>query len=187
MRRINFVLGLAAVLVVGIVSTGSASAQNFLASEASALKAEKVKPQIFITNAGTVECTALKVNGGTSKAGSSTEQLALIKYEKCTAFGFVSVTITEADYNFLANGSTDILNKITITTTGCVVEVPAQKVGTVAYKNVGKNIELVPNVSSISYSATGSLCAKTGSGTNGTYTGTSEVSLTGGGTISWDS
>jgi hypothetical protein len=188
MRIIKISLGLVAMLLVGIVSTGSALAagEQFLASESSALEATKVKSQVFVTNAGTVTCTALKILSGTSTAGASTEQLALVDYEKCTAFGFVSVTISPADYDFNANGKVNILKLISIKTTGCEVSVPAQTVGTVAYKNVGKNIELVPAVEKIKYTAEGSTC-KEDSGENGKYTGTSEVTLKGGGTISWDS
>lgn len=185
MRIIKISLGLAAVLLLGIVSTGVASASNFLATEASKLKATKVKEQIFITNAGTVNCSAITILSGTSTTGSSTEQLALVDYSSCTAFGFVTVTISPADYDFLANGAVNILHLISIKTTGCEVSVPPQEVSSVVYKNVGKNIELVPNVSAIKYTTHGSTCENK-SGSNGTYTGTSEVTLEGGGTISWD-
>jgi hypothetical protein len=188
MRIVHVCVGLAAVLLVGITSTGSALAANeqFLASEASKLLAQNVKTQTFITNAGTLSCTGLKVLAGTSHAPSSTEQLVLFDYEKCTAFGFVSITISPVDVDLRANGEADILHLWSLKTTGCEMSIPAQTVGTIAYKNVGKNIELVPAMKGLKYTAEGSIC-KGDSGSNGTMTGTWELMLEGGGTISWDS
>jgi hypothetical protein len=188
MRIVKVCVGLVAILLVGIASTGSALAagEEFLASEASKLIAQKVKNQVLVTNAGTMTCTGLKTLAGTSTAGSSTEQLVLIDYEGCTAFGFVNVTVSPVDLDLQANNDAKILKLWSIKTTGCEVSIPVQSVSQIIYSNLGKNIEVAPAISDLAYTAEGSVCKKD-SGGNGTFKGPWELSLEGGGTLSWDS
>lgn len=181
MKRIKLGLGLVAVLVFSIAATATgASAQSFLSSTVAKLLSEKVATQVFTTEAGVTECSEAVVTAGESSGTETTEQQATIEYKKCTAFGFISVTISPAEYDFLAGGKVIIEKEITITTTGCKVSVPAQEVGTVTYSTSGNNIKLEPNVSGIKYTGSGSLCKKTGTFSNGTYTGNSEVMIAGG-------
>lgn len=181
--RLKLGIALVAALVFAFAATASASATGFLTTVSkAAILSTKEKVQIFTTNEGTVECSKLATTGTTGNTGEeAASQKAVVKYESCTAFGFVEVNISPADYNFLSNGEVEIEKVIDIEVPliGCKVEVPAQKVKSVAYSNSGSNILLTPNVKEIHYTATGG-CSDDGSFTNGTYTGTSEVMIASG-------
>jgi hypothetical protein len=180
MRSIKIGLGLAAVLVFGIAMTASASASSFLSSAKEKLLSTNVADQVFVTEAGTTECTKAPITAGESTGAEAAEQAATIKYEGCTAFKIAEVTISPAEYLFLANGEVHIQKLISIKVIGCEVSVPAQGVNKVDYATKGNNILLEPLVTGILYTASGSLCAKTGEFKNGTYKGHAEVMIANG-------
>jgi hypothetical protein len=191
MRIVNLLklgVGIVAALMLSIAMTASASAAEFLASKVEKLLAEKVSTQVFVTHAGTVECNTVNILAGTT-ALQSAEQLALVDYEKCTAFGFIEVTISPAHYTFLANGTVHILKLIKIFTraNGCEVSVPVQSTNKVDYKTNGNNILIEPLVTGILYTQNAN-CAGHGQGSllhNGTYKGHLEVMIPNG-TLKFD-
>jgi hypothetical protein len=178
MRSIKLGLGIVAVLIFSVAMTASASASlAFLSSAKEKLLSANVAEQVFVTEAGTTECSKATITAGESSGGEATEQAATIKYEGCLAFGFAEVTISPAEYIFLASGEVHIAKLISIKTIGCEVSVPAQLVGKVDYATKGNNILLEPLVTGILYTGSGTLCSKTGEFKNGTYKGHSEVMI----------
>lgn len=184
MRAIKLGLGLVTVLVFSIAMTASASAAEFLSSKPEALLAENVSTQVFKTDQGNVECGKVNILAGTT-ALKSTDQLALVDYENCKAFG-APAEISTAHYLFLANGEVHVLKLIHINVplVGCLISVGIQKTNKVTYKTNGKNLLLEPEVSGISYTAA-SGCIPSGSATDGTYKGHLEVMIPNG-TVSFD-
>jgi hypothetical protein len=185
MRYIGAV-GLAAMATLALLSAvaGTASAETtmFFASKTGNLSAAKVKTQVFVFEAGTVECAAAKITAGEAIEGLAEDQKVKIKYESCVAFGFVSATFSEVEYFIGADKLTKILKPFTITATGCTVSVPEQM--RLEYNgpwaNKEKAVEWVPQAKGIEYSDSGALCAKVGTFANGTATGTMEIVLAGG-------
>lgn len=156
--------------------------ERFYGSAEEKLLTTKVQTQVFSTEEGTVECTEAIVASGTSSTAASASQLAELKYGKCTAFGLVSAEISPADYVFEANGEVHIekLIKFFAPALGCEVSVPAQSAKEIKYDDNDGNIELLPKVTGILYTAN-SKCTKPGEFKNGTYTGNSEVMIAKGG------
>jgi hypothetical protein len=177
MRRVGLGFVLAAVLVFGTAMTASASAQSFLSSTKAKLESLNVAEQVFATSDGTIECKKAAITAGESPGAEAAEQAATIKYEECTAFGFIETTISPAEYIFQANGEVEIGKLISIKTIGCEVIVPAQAVSKVDYATKGNNILLEPLVTGIKYTTSGILCSPIGTFSNGTYRGHSEVKV----------
>jgi hypothetical protein len=192
MRTVNLLklgVGIVAALMLSIAMTASASAAEFLSNKAGEkLLAEKVATQVFKINAGEVKCNTVNILAGTTVA-KSTKQLALVDYEKCTAFGFIEVRISKAHYLFLASGLVHISQLIKIFTpaNGCEVSVPKQTIHGVTYKNnaAKTNIIVEPNVSNIEYTQNARCAGGEGTFTNGTYSGNLEVMIKTG-TVSFD-
>lgn len=180
MQRTKLGLSLIATLLFSVATTALASAASFLSSAREKLLSTNVATQRFTTEAGNVECTKATITAGESPDAETAEQSATIKYENCTAFGFTSVTISPAEYVFLATGEVRILKLISIVTLACEVSIPAQSVSKVDYATKGKDILLEPLVTGIKYTASGSFCAKAGTFANGTYAGHVEVMTTNG-------
>ena len=184
--RFTSVAAVAATLAMGFAGVASASAAQFKSSGAGSLSAKALETQVFTTSAGKVECNALTATGSIP-AGEKETQAAVVKYEECTAFG-EPAEISPAHYTFNADGNVTITEPITIKVNVfgsevCKVTVEDQTVGTVGYENLSNgNIKLVPNVTGIASSGSGSLCEynETGSAAKGTYTGASEVHNSGG-------
>jgi hypothetical protein len=183
--------GLLAVLALAISAIGvaSASAATFTASATGSLSGVAKATQVFTTNGGTVSCNNAATSGTIEKTADVQQHVTVI-YSGCTAFGFASVHITPATYQFTSNGQVHIKNTISITPTFfgasiCTTTVGPQTVGTVDYANSGANNVLVtPTVTKIKYTSTGGACGA--SGENGTYTGANETSRVGGGTLRFD-
>ncbi len=182
MKRMNIAgLCLVAVCATSAISVASASAAlEFTATAMGSLAGSAMSNQIFTTSAGTVECTGLKLSAGEAELKASSQN-ATIKYEGCTAFGFVGAEISPAEYEFKINGEVKILKAITIkATSACTSTVPAQTVKTVKYINriVGGKmvVEIETAVTGIESSGKGFLC-EYATEKKGTYTGTSLVLL----------
>jgi hypothetical protein len=180
MRSVQLKLGfgLAATLTVGVAMTASASAASFLASITGVkLLSEKVANQVFTTEEGKIECAKETITKSeeTHAGVESARQLIKVKYETCIAFGLIEPTISEAEYNFLANGSVELVNPIKVlgSIRPCEVVFAKQLVKTVEYSTNGHNIKVSPAVSGLKYTANAS-CAHPGSFSNGLFSGTSE-------------
>jgi len=190
------VIGLAVVAAFAFSATAAASASaetsvfDSTAPAKTKLTAKVKANQVFTTKAGKVICEALKVEAG---AGSevvfdNAVQEVNIKYEKCKAFG-LAATISTAKYKFHAGtsltassskGTVDVLAAITIKALGCTVTVPVQSgLGSIEFKTSGASVELVPSVTGITSSGTGTACTYA-SESKGTYEGASTASAAGG-------
>lgn len=199
MRSLKMFGVLLAVLAFGALGAATASAHTpakFTATAGASLTGTSTVNQVFTINGGRkVTCTTVDVSG-TVAENEAVSQVAKVKYTNCTAFGFVSVDISEAEYEFTANGTVHILKPITITVTKtalnshCTVSVPAQTVNSVDYKNNTSSpmdIEVIATVGSITYSTTeNGPCPAAGHYTDGTYTGTVTVFTEDKSDITWD-
>ncbi|HKO37825.1 MAG TPA: hypothetical protein VJU14_05600 [Solirubrobacterales bacterium] len=180
---------LVAVFALCAIGAANASAAQFTASATGSLTGSVVAGaegvQVFTTSGGQVKCTAAATTGEI-KSVASEEQTVEVKYSGCTAFGFATVHITPAFYNFTANGLVHIEKSIVITVTGagCSQTVHPQTVGTVTFiTEANGHMRVTPHVKTIAYTSTGGLCGAAGN--NGTYTGDSTVTRVGGGTLSF--
>jgi uncharacterized low-complexity protein len=183
MRYIKLGLALVAALVFSVTMAASAfAALSFLSSVSKAkLSSTGVQTQVFKTNAFEMQCSEAKIEAGeTAAAGvEATVQLAEVHYSKCLVFGFIPTTFTNFDYLFLPSGTVHLDNTVTLVASGCELKWPPQLVGTVKYVNSGNNIKLEPNISSILYTAK-SCPSGNGEAKNGTLTGNSEWTISGG-------
>jgi hypothetical protein len=183
---------LVAVFALSAIGAASASAHaEFTASATGSLAGSAVEPNVFTTSGGTVTCNNAATSGTIAET-AATAQHVTVKYSSCTAFGFVNTHISDATYLFTAATGTNVhvQNQIKITPTtfgfsACTVTVNPQTVGTVDYANSGaNNVRVTPTVTGIAYTSTGGICGP--SGNNGTYSGASEISRVGGGTLRYD-
>lgn len=175
MRRTKVAFGLVTMLVFGLAATATAFAAPFFSSTAiEKLLSEKVEMQIFNTEAMTIECTKATITAGQSSL-ETTEQAVTVKYEGCTAFGFLEVTVSPAEYIFFANENVAIVKNITIVTAGCEVVIKKELVTKATYVTKGANIHLTPAVK-IKAVAAGAVCTKVGP-VNGEYKGNLEFMI----------
>lgn len=175
-----------AVFAVSVVGVASASAATFTSSAEGELTGKATSTQKFVTGAGTVECSTAATTG--KVVAESTEQEVTVTYGGCKAFGFIGAEISPATYLFTANGEVHIKGTITITVplAGCHVTVGEQSLNSVTFANAGtSNIAETSKVKNISSVGSGGLCG--GSNTGGEYSGNSEISRVGGGTLRFDS
>jgi hypothetical protein len=197
-KRLGMVLVAACAFSALAVSSASAI-PLFLAHTSKTLLLASAGSSIqkFVTQAGVVECTALKLvaPGDTTPALKSSTLLAIVKYEKCTAFG-ISATVDPVHFLFFANGLVRLLANATIlAASGCVVTVPAasnQSLWTVKYENTQANggILLLAAVRNITSSGVGGpgeprLC-EYATESAGTYNGNTHI-VADGGIILWES
>jgi hypothetical protein len=180
MRGMKALLMVVVAVCATSAMTAIAVASEFNSTGMGALSVTRNATQSFGTNFGNVTCSTILLTA--EAVLSSKDQHATIQYDKCKAFGTITVTISPALYLFLASGEVHIVKPITISGLGCNMTVKAQSVNTIKFINTGKEIELKPEVAGIAYEGSGTACS--GSATNGTYEGTSVIALAGQ-TISW--
>lgn len=181
---------LVAVFALCAVGAANASAAEFTASATGELEGHATATQVFTTEPGkVVECSKAATLGKIEKT-ADTQQTVGVNYSGCTAFGFATVDISEAKYQFTSSGEVHIKNTITITPTLfgsslCTVTVGPQSLKSVGYANAGtSNVTVTPNVKGITSTSSGGSCGN--NSTSGTYTGTNEVNRKGGGTVRFD-
>lgn len=183
MRIRALVLSLVAAFAFSAVAVAAASAHEFEATKTGPATDVQTSTQVFKDEpkAVAVECKKLK-STETIESLKTKTQKAKVKYEECTAFGFPA-SISEAAYNFNAEGSVTIENTITIEVplAGCKVTVGPtgnSALKTITYENkTGGKLEVKSNVSKIVSKVTGGggLCGKEGELKEGTYTGNALV------------
>jgi hypothetical protein len=179
-------LGLLAVVICALSAPGTASAQStFTASGTGNVFGKALTTQTFTVNGGQIECTTAETFGPI-EAVASTKQHLTVAYRGCTAFGLANVDISPATYLFTASGQVHLLNTVTInvTSAGCSIDIGPQAVGSISYSNNSGKLKLTPNLTGITYTSTGGTCGASGS--NGTFTGNSEIERLGGGTLTYD-
>ena len=193
----------AVVLALSAIGVASASAAQFTASATGSLTGEAWENQVFTFNGGTVSCTDGDMSGKIEKT-ADTQQHVTVNYSGCSAFGFSTVDISPATYQYTSNGDLHIKNRnnaqetpvipITITPTLfgssiCTVTISAQTLdqfdGNVNFSNWGiDEVRVDPELHNIKYTSTGGACGS--SGENGTLTGAGEFRRVGGGTVRFD-
>ena len=183
MKRV-IIMALAALLALAAFSA-AASAHEFK-GKGGTLKIVSSGVQKFSVSGGTTECTKIESASGTAVNGTSKTQIVKVKYTGCTVFGTAS-TVSEAEYEFNAEGSVAVKKDITINVpvVGCsILVLPTSNTDltSVAFSNTGKNLKESSSVKGITYETTGGFCGA--SGTNGTYSGEGVIEASGG-TIEW--
>lgn len=193
MKRMKLLgLALVALFAFSGLAAASAMAHEFEASKTGTATDEGTTVQVFKDEpkATAVECKKTTSTETITKTKTKTQK-AVVHYTECTAFGFPA-TISEAKYDFNAEGSVKVENTITVEVpaAGCKVVVSPtgnSKLKTITYENKeagsghGK-VEVKSNVSKIESEVKGGggLCGKEGKLKEGTYTGNALVSLAGG-------
>jgi hypothetical protein len=193
MTRIKLLgLTIVALLALSGLASASALAHEFEASKTGTATDVGTSTQVFKDepSAVAVECKKLTSTEKITKTKAKTQK-ASVKYTECTAFGFPA-TISEAKYEFSAEGSVKVENKITVEVPGAKCKVTVSPTGnsklkTITYTNKesgtghGK-VEVKASVSKINSEVKGGagLCGKEGKLKEGSYTGSALVSLAGG-------
>ena len=174
-------LMLVAIGALNAATVTGVSANTFSASTVAALKGKALQTQVFKTKAGSVECSTLAITSGTSSLSSLTLS-DTVQYSGCKAFG-LTATVSPADYELNADGSVDLVAEVAIKAIGCVVMIPPQTLGGLAYKDSGSEVVIEPKVTGITSEGLGAACAYLKE-SKGTYTGNSSLSIAGG-SIGW--
>jgi hypothetical protein len=187
MQRI-VMLGLALMVALSVTAVGavsvSATGHEFVASKTGKTKGKQTDAQVFKTTAGTLECNFVSGSGEITELKSALHKETLT-YSGCSAFGYSTVNITPAHFEFSANGSIRLEKSITIIPEGasCEIVIPAQTVSEINYKNEsGGKIKATANAFKITSKGTGHECG--GEEKGASYTG-SVLSELEGGTIEW--
>ena len=184
---------IAVVAALSAISVASASAAALTYSATGTLAGKSLTGQTLTTSAGQVKCLGAQTTGSITSTNSS-EQHITVNYKSCTALGFVDVDVSPATYLLTASGTAHLQGPITInvTSVACHLTVSAQELKPISYvngtsgeppKHTGR-VKVTTNASGVSYTSTGGLCGASGS--NGTFTGTSELERLGGGSITFD-
>jgi hypothetical protein len=179
-----FGLALAALLAVTAVAAQAAPAAQFHS------EAEPTTVEVSSTSAHTFEFTpglkfSCELSTFKGTIAKTAENLTLIPtYSSCTMFVGGSklaptVNFNGCDYRLSAGGTMNVecpLGKsIELAAAGCTVKIPAQlALKPVTYKNTETFFHVTWGLSNVSFSHSGFLCG-TGSGTTGTYTGSSKA------------
>ena len=183
--------------------TGGWSADDGLRfrSSTSALSGSAVETQRFVF-AGpeqAPELTCQKVNYSGSVSSPATSVLFGPGYSECKmkVLGFnITPTISTGGCSFNLNvhgglsivGASCAANPITIKASNflgtCQITIGPQFLGTVGLTNVSKAVQMSPNISTLVHTATGEVCVNQGTFSNGTFTGASKLSTSGGLSIS---
>ncbi len=191
MRKI-IITGLFAALVAAFAAAAApALAHEFVAKPGKGTIQDKnIGNHVFETGGAKVECEE-ETSKGTVQQEKAPTNKETVLYSKCKAFE-AAATVSQAKYEFKAEGTVAIENEILVTASGpkCEVKVPTagnQNLGQVKYnKAQGGRIELKANVTGITSTVGGSgtLCPK-GTNSTGKYVGISLVELIQGGTLEW--
>jgi hypothetical protein len=188
MRNIK-ALGLTAFAVLAFsaaIASAASAAEFHTANIPATLTAKQEENQVFATEAGTVTCTAVKGTAAMSALSQSTVTTSGLEYTGCTTktiFGNIEVTVNftknSCNYTFHGNGEVDLkcasggTEGAVISGPGCTVTVPPQTaLKSVSYtNNAAGTVTITPAVTNITSTGSGSLCSKTGTFTNGKYSG----------------
>jgi len=175
--------------VIMAQASSSAMGEAFIASKVGTVKGKALNTQKFLFNSFAVSCS-----GATVK--SLVEESALefdfskdkVAFSGCEA-GKNSVTISEAEYEFAAEGllSLDSAFVITDASAGCslkVLQTTELPLATVKYVNGTSKLEVDSTVTGLSYDPSGGACGSAKTATNGRYEGNLSLELEGG-TLKW--
>jgi hypothetical protein len=183
-------LGLAAVFAMTAVMASAAQATTFTTSAASGtLTGAQTTDQVFTFDAGTARCKGFSQATSFSKT-SFTSFDVIPAYSGCSAFGFTSATVSTGKCTYEYKGTTegkatvDIVcssGEITVSTTGCVVHIPAQTgLSHVKFTNGAGDVDQNMTITGIKYTQTAGCAGGAVTKTNGTLTGESTIKATSG-------
>jgi hypothetical protein len=181
-------LGVSSLLVLLSAFAASASGHAFIASKAGTVEGKQLNTQKLLAGSLSISCSTATVKGSIA---SSEEEARfgkdVVQYGGCEA-GATKVTISEADYEFDAEGALRIVEPIVISDAPakCTVKVSATpRAGstTVKYAN-GTKLEVAVTVSGLSDEPSGGACGSAKPQTNGQIEGTLGLSLASG-TLKW--
>lgn len=177
----------AAVLALGAIGAGSASAAQFTASATGELGGRALTKQVFTFSGGAVTCTSA-VPSGTIESVASEDLHFTIKYGECTfsnGLGTFAAEVSPATFTVTATGTVHLQNTVTIKVASlqCHLTIKPQSLNLVNFTNTFGRIKLLFQLANILYTSAG-LCGSEGS--NGTLGGEIEIERVGGGSISWD-
>jgi hypothetical protein len=173
------------IAVTGALGAASAAAAEFTHSELGPITGVGITTQVFETGAAAVKCAKAEASGVAGSFASADEHFTL-GYSACKAFGgLVNAEVSATTYTVTANGIVHIKKRtsIRIPGAGCEITIPEQSVGSVSFDN-GTGLTDTYSLTGITYTSSGGLCGS--SGTSGTYTGSIETKMAGGGSISFD-
>jgi hypothetical protein len=182
-----------AVLALGVVGVASASAAgglpaSFSESSYGEASGKALEPQVFKFNGGSLTCSAAATDAPLVYDDINTRLRVRVYYSGCKAFSIVNVEVSPVSYIYNVDGQLEIAQPFTVKVLGgilgtCTVTVPgSQTLGTLSFATVNtNNLKVAPNISGIDYTTSGGLCGSSGS--NGAYTGASELSMRGTGFI----
>lgn len=185
MQRITiFGLGLLSALVIAGASavSVSASGHEFVASKLGKTKSKSTTGQIFKTSAGTIECKEVTGTGEIT-ALKSEKHKEVLTFINCTGFGG-GIKISNADFEYNANGPVKLENKVTIVPEGmsCHVVIEPQTDESLNYTNESGKLKSESIILNIHSKGTGGACG--GENTEGEFIGTIAAELEGG-TLEW--
>jgi len=198
-------LSLVAMILVGVFSTGSASAvSQFLWTGPlpGVVLVLSTNTQFFqaIPGGAPIECAHFGARGLASNGKAmTTKEITLIgTYSKCKAAGLFSATVSTAEYLLNANGSVAVVGSpivVTVPELNCTLKIsasangagPNSNLNTIKFLNEPQSIlahvEVIEGIISLS---SGGECGKAGEEfTKGTYRGLLLASVDGG-TLQWD-
>ncbi len=182
MRKIILTGLFAAVLAACAASAAPAMAHEFVASQNKGVIQDKGGKQVFETGLVTIQCEAETSTGVVQVKHAASNKEAVL-YTGCTFGGTAAAEVSQAKYEFKAEGTVALENevKIKVQKVECEVKIPSvgnQNLGTVSYTNSQQSgtIEINAKVEGITstLSGTGSTCPK-GETKTAKYKGASTV------------
>ncbi len=187
MRRLMMVFGvvlLAAFTLVGVGAVSvSASGDEFVTNTTGKTKSKGTNVQKFKMGSSTIECTTVTGSGEVKETKMVTHK-EVLTYSNCSGFG-VGLNITPAHFEFNANGSEKLENRIIVSSESltCEVIIEPQTLNGISYANGSGKVTATGSVTGIHYKPTGGECGSK-EGTNGSYSGSVQAELEGG-TVEW--
>ena len=165
---------LAAVVALAAVGASSASAAAFT-STGGPIEGTSTTTQVFTFNGLSVECNAAR-SVGTATAPTMSELRLEQAFSECKAvfgiLGKVNLEMSLVKVGLTANQTLDFLNTVTINVplVGCHLTIAPQ--GPLSSVALSSWPVAVSSLTGITYTSSGGLCGT--SGTNGTFSGTTE-------------
>ncbi|MGO9760022.1 MAG: hypothetical protein ACLP1Q_02020 [Solirubrobacteraceae bacterium] len=173
---------LSALAIAGVSAVSvSASGHEFVASKLVKTKSKSTNAQIFKTSAGTIECSEVTGTGEITSLKSEKHK-EVLTFSGCIGFGG-GIKISNADFEYNANGPVKLENRVTITPEGlsCHVTMEPQTVESLHYEDDSGKLKSEATIYKIRSRGSGGDC---GGEEEGDFAGTIVGELEGG-TLEW--
>ncbi|HEU5106072.1 MAG TPA: hypothetical protein VFU11_09540 [Solirubrobacterales bacterium] len=181
MKRFKCGLLLMLVLAFGVANASTAAAVQFHSeAETTKITGSQTTTAKYTSTAGEITCEKATYTGTVvGKTVSSVRLAGTVSGCHIIIFGStISATVSQNGCEGIAyaNGEGEMVcpegKNVVVTASGCTITIPPQKNMGAKYTNVENHISVSGSASGISYSHSGFTCG-TGSGTNGTISGSS--------------